>query len=60
MVHESKMNDTAEIVILDNFFDAQMVICMLRGNADSYLELSFLRISLETRLMENDRSESQL
>ena len=35
MVHDSCTYDNAEIVILDNFFDVQMVICVLLGNVCS-------------------------
>ena len=35
MVHDSCTYDNAEIVILDNFFDVQMVICVLLENVCS-------------------------
>ena len=55
MIHKSNINDNAEIVILDNFFDVQTVICVLLGYCHfEKLGLSFLRISLKTRFVGND------
>ena len=55
MVHDSCTYDNAEIVILDNFFDVQMVICVLLGNV--YFEnlgLSLMRVSLKIWRVGND------